>query len=362
MNKTIIKKELDKLVAEAISGEKVTKKAQGTSKTQNKAYYKDVEKKMSEYDGDLKQEDENAIEPKKTNIEGEEKEYHDDMEIRNGQEMIEYDREPSDMFKDRAKKALEGDSSMGNATYEGDDNGNTEEVWGASGGKHIGKEIVKAAERSKEKRDVSINTVVQFGDDIEITDDNPNKARKKIATQESMKRIKFKKPFEGVGNALKLIPEAFKVDQKEFEMTDGKETFRVKWQGSLTEGKAKVLTADSQGLVKEDFEKIKHLMGYKAQNTLGVLDGNGRIQENQLMKKSVNLLFEEKADKDYDGDGEVESPEDEYMGSKDKAIKKAMSEETEEITEGKECRCEKCDCVMTEAEYAKSHVCEACSK
>ena len=34
---------------------------------------------------------------------------------------------------------------------------------------------------------------------------------------------------------------------------------------------------------------------------------------------------EKKADKDYDGDGEVESGKDEYMGSKDKAIKKAMA-------------------------------------
>jgi hypothetical protein len=33
---------------------------------------------------------------------------------------------------------------------------------------------------------------------------------------------------------------------------------------------------------------------------------------------------EEMADKVYDGDGEVESKKDEYFGSKDKAIKKAM--------------------------------------
>ena len=36
---------------------------------------------------------------------------------------------------------------------------------------------------------------------------------------------------------------------------------------------------------------------------------------------------EEKADKDYDGDGKVESKTDEYMGSKDKAIKKAMGKD-----------------------------------
>ena len=37
----------------------------------------------------------------------------------------------------------------------------------------------------------------------------------------------------------------------------------------------------------------------------------------------------DKADKDYDGDGEVESGKDEYMGSKDKAIKKAMGKDEE---------------------------------
>ncbi len=38
-----------------------------------------------------------------------------------------------------------------------------------------------------------------------------------------------------------------------------------------------------------------------------------------------------KAKKDYDGDGKIESPQDEYMGSRDKAIKKAMSNEDLDI-------------------------------
>ena len=37
-------------------------------------------------------------------------------------------------------------------------------------------------------------------------------------------------------------------------------------------------------------------------------------------------LEDKVAKKDYDGDGKVESGTDEYMGSKDKAIKKAMAE------------------------------------
>lgn len=39
------------------------------------------------------------------------------------------------------------------------------------------------------------------------------------------------------------------------------------------------------------------------------------------------MINEKKADKDYDGDGKVESSKEEYFGSKDKAIKKAMANE-----------------------------------
>lgn len=57
-----------------------------------------------------------------------------------------------------------------------------------------------------------------------------------------------------------------------------------------------------------------------------------------MIDKDQHLLWEayvseKKADKDYDGDGEVESSEDEYQGSKGKAIKKAMKEESSEFTD-----------------------------
>ena len=38
-----------------------------------------------------------------------------------------------------------------------------------------------------------------------------------------------------------------------------------------------------------------------------------------------HVIHEKKAAKDYDGDGKIESGKDEYFGSKDKAIKKAMA-------------------------------------
>lgn len=54
---------------------------------------------------------------------------------------------------------------------------------------------------------------------------------------------------------------------------------------------------------------------------------------NDISKIYLDQIAEKKADKDYDGDGKIESGTDEYMGSRDKAIKKAM---------GKKQVCEKC--------------------
>jgi IS5 family transposase len=51
------------------------------------------------------------------------------------------------------------------------------------------------------------------------------------------------------------------------------------------------------------------------------------------MKKLREGSESEMADKDYDGDKKVESKKDEYMGSKDKAIKKAMGKKDEDKKE-----------------------------
>ena len=47
-------------------------------------------------------------------------------------------------------------------------------------------------------------------------------------------------------------------------------------------------------------------------------------------KAADHMKEQKKADKDYDGDGKVESGTDEYMGSRDKAIKKAMGKKIKE--------------------------------
>jgi hypothetical protein len=114
--------------------------------------------------------------------------------------------------------------------------------------------------------------------------------------KESMKRLTFKNEFKGLGNALKLIPEGYKVDNKVFEMTDGNETYRLRWEGNLSEGKAVVLLASDKKLVNEDITRMKQLFGYKSQDTLGLVKGNARIDENRIFgdiwAKTKNLMTE----------------------------------------------------------------------
>lgn len=75
----------------------------------------------------------------------------------------------------------------------------------------------------------------------------------------------------------------------------------------------------------EDFASTKH---------------KGLPEKKKAKKESIDpeafraefskIVEAKKAKKDYDGDGKVESGKDEYMGSKDKAIKKAMGKKVDE--------------------------------
>lgn len=54
---------------------------------------------------------------------------------------------------------------------------------------------------------------------------------------------------------------------------------------------------------------------------------------NDYIEPNYDRLDEKKAEKDFDKDGDIESPEAEYKGVKDKAIKKAMSKKEEVVEE-----------------------------
>ena len=68
-------------------------------------------------------------------------------------------------------------------------------------------------------------------------------------------------------------------------------------------------------------------------NSLNPVDIEKRKKEDDDLAGAPNKKGKKKAKKDFDGDGKLESPEGEYKGSKDKAIKKAMKKEDVEVVE-----------------------------
>jgi hypothetical protein len=59
--------------------------------------------------------------------------------------------------------------------------------------------------------------------------------------------------------------------------------------------------------------------------TKQVLDNLFATKESVVTEKTLSV----KADRDFDGDGEIESSEEEYMGSRDRAIKQAKKPQVE---------------------------------
>jgi len=409
MDKNNIKNRLTKrfISEESTPGIKVTADMKKKSGAINKKGVGAEAKDAIDYNKSLKQDsDTSKMGDNKFNYTDDfEKTYHDEMEIMNGQEMVQYDRKPNKLFQEKAEEGIAGSSRMGNNP----EWANVVDKQQGFEGPEFGKNLVKKIKASEKKRSEQTPTLNLRGRDIQadmkdtghrpyafeksvkegvnemaapkkpigeqttkaleawvgqlgaqkaaeklinklsqtgmISDlpdsmeygtglnkvsallekkdyNNAYHTAKALATRlekkamkdmgmggmfennnnnkpqikESMKRLKFKKEFNGVGNALKMIPESYKVDAKEFEMTDGNETYRIRWEGTLSEGAAVVITANDKKMVNEDIQRMKALFGYKSQDTLGLVKGNARIDENKVLgdiwNKSKRLLGE----------------------------------------------------------------------
>lgn len=297
MDKNFIKLKLNNLVSEdKPKGLTSTEKTQKEDDKTNKDYYKEVDKKMSDYDKSSKKEDVSHIKPVKYNYSDSEKEIHDELEIRNGLEMLRYDNEPDKKFKERAVNGIIGNSKTGNKD-------NSEPTFGASS-KDFGKKLVDTIKKSAKKRNDAITPIVQFGDDVEVLPKDTKKiANKRKVAVEGIKRLNYKKEFNGLKNAINLIPESYKVDNKVFEMADINETYRFRWEGSINEGQAIILKSENRLIESEIKNKIFHLMNFKSSETSGRLNDKERLEESKTFTKiwdKAKLIVKEAfGDKEY---------------------------------------------------------------
>ena len=103
-----------------------------------------------------------------------------------------------------------------------------------------------------------------------------------------MKRVKFKKEFKSLQEAIDRVPNEVKEDMNIFEMTDGNKTFTMRWEGNIEEGVAIALDSKDNQLHEDTMAHMKHLMGYKSEDTLGTLKGEAFINENEKIKELIS--------------------------------------------------------------------------
>jgi hypothetical protein len=123
------------------------------------------------------------------------------------------------------------------------------------------------------------------------------KENKKIKTSK-MKRVTFKKELTSLNEALTKVPNVLKEDKNVFEVTDGNKTYKLRWEGTLEEGKAVALQTEDKVLMNEDVSHMKHLWGYKSEDTLGVTKGDKRVDENETFRALMGKVSTDEKKKD----------------------------------------------------------------
>ena len=265
MKKKDILKKIEEQVARGIKnpnlggdpvGLKITKQALKKSKEENDSYYKELDKKFRDYmELDVK----DNPSPKVNGTEEDHKMYYG-----SGMEGLKYD----DQGTEKNKKFVERNKELNKPSK--DYYLKKDQVSDSYG------KIMKDGEHYKkhkyEKPDEYEKTPK-----VRITQESINK--------NTMKQLNYKKPFLSYERAIGLIPEGYKVDGNKFKMTDGVETYTIKWEGDNS-GNATVLTYKNSKLVKEDVNKMKHLYEYNSEDTL--MKTNDALTENQIFRELIN--------------------------------------------------------------------------
>lgn len=236
----------------------------------------------------------------KYEYEGDDEEIHTHYEIKNGMEMIEYDREPSDKFKERMTNSIKGSSETGNNGFSGD----SEDFKKAHD--QFSDDFIKTTKSSKQKRDNAKVGIISMGDDIETTNKKvsnrsiglkENKKEEKINDMRTIKRLIFERTFTGKEDAIKRIPENFKNDNNTFLLTDRNETYKVRWEGDLNEGQAVILSYENKLSLNEEFSKMDELINYSSKKANSVAktskdDADKTLFEMMDIFKGKNVLSE----------------------------------------------------------------------
>jgi len=251
------------------NGLKVADKVRKESGTFNTDSLKAFDKKISSYYDFDKDE---FIEPKvdRSQDESEPWDVYDTEALGAGKMYgLKYDNEDTDIYDDFEKRNDEL-----NDTSEYDDIFGTHDGFGETKEKNDTYKRLKDA--SKKYKEYKYDLPTQYHD-------TPRVRVTKGVNENKMKRLNFKQEFENEYEMKKLIPENYKVDGHTFLMTDGNQTFKVRWDQSIKEGT--VLNSKNKTQINEDADKMKKLFNYKYSDSMG--KSTDYTEETKLFKTLI---------------------------------------------------------------------------
>ena len=182
---------------------------------------------------------------------------------------LKYDNEDTDVYD-----AFEKRNDELNDTSEYDDLFGTHDGFGETKEKNDTDKRLKDA--SKKYKEYKYDLPTQYHD-------TPRVRVTKGVNENKMKRLNFKQEFENEYEMKKLIPENYKVDGHTFLMTDGNQTFKVRWDESIKEGT--VLNSKNKTQINEDADKMKKLFNYKYSDSMG--KSTDYTEETKLFKTLI---------------------------------------------------------------------------
>jgi len=231
------------------NGLKVASTARKESGTFNTDALKNFDKKMSNYYEFDK--DEEFIEPKVNRSDYEEA-YEIEALGAGKMSGLKYDNEDTEVFKSFMKRIDDL-----NDTSEYDKDFGTHDGFGEGEKEDDTYELLKTNSEKYKKHKYDKPDEYQETPRVRVT--NESKDNK-------MKRLNFKNEFKTENDVLELIPEHYKSDGHVFLMTDGNQTYKVRWDDTLKEGT--VLSYKNKSMINEDTNKMKKLFNYKYSDSM----------------------------------------------------------------------------------------------
>lgn len=232
---------------ESPNGLKTYQKIHKEDATINSDALKEIGKKLEDYYGDELKELDPVLKVDREQSQTGDVDVYDVEALGTGMQALKYDDEGSETFKTFMKRMEEL-----NDTSEYDKEFGTKDGFGETDDKDgTYEKLQKASDEYKKNK---------------YDEPNPELATRRVrVTNESkdnkMKRLNFKTEFTSVEEVKELIPENYKVDEHTFLMTDGNQTYKMRWDESLKE--ATILNFKNKKSINENVDKMKKLYDFK---------------------------------------------------------------------------------------------------